>query len=55
MRSAKTIPLLERIVFRWKHAALPPKHVNPLYISKLDQIHPVRWHREAIPSDRDLI
>ena len=41
--SASALLALERIMFRRKHAVRPPKHVNPLYTSKLEQIHRVRW------------
>jgi len=40
----------------WRnHFVVAPKHVNPIAIKKLEQIHPVEWIAKAIPFDRDLL
>jgi len=46
---------LERIVIRRKRCAFPSDHVNPLYTSRIDQIHMADGSPKAIPSDHDLI
>jgi len=46
---------LERIMFSRNHFVVSRKHVNPLYINWVEQIHRVDGSPLAIPSDPDLL
>ena len=46
---------LERIMFSRNRYVVPTKHVNPLYIKLLEQIHRFGWITQAIPSNPDLL
>ena len=42
-------------MFRRKHFVFASKHVNPLYIKQLEQIHRAGWIAYAIPFSPDLL
>ena len=46
---------LDRIMFSRNHYLVPAKHVNPIDIKLLEQIHRVGWIAQAIPSNPDLL
>jgi hypothetical protein len=55
LRRAYQVTGLDRIMFSRNRKAVPAKHVNPIDLIVLEQIHRAGGSPKAIPSDPDLL